>query len=108
MCMANEKKMYKLINANGDEYLSPEKGAIGGYRNGGQKIYGKLNCKNALNWIAKGHYVKHRVFFKDEATAIAAGYHPCGKCMKDHYKLYKEGKIIPGNLEETRKHVDFL
>lgn len=106
--MIEEQRMYKLIGADGKEYLSPEKGTLGGYRNGKQKIYGKLDCKNALSWIAKGHYVEHRVFFKDEATAIAAGYHPCGKCMKPHYNLYKEGKIIPGDLEATKQNVDFL
>jgi hypothetical protein len=30
-----------------------------------------------------------RVFFANEATAIAAGYRPCAKCMKDKYLLWK-------------------
>ena len=106
--MADEPKMYKLIGADGKEYLSPEKGTLGGYHRGKTKIYGQLDCRSALRHIAEGHYVKYRVFFKDEATAIAAGYHPCGVCMKEHYKLFQEGKIIPGNLEETTKNVDFL
>jgi methylphosphotriester-DNA--protein-cysteine methyltransferase len=42
-----------------------------------------------LRWIAKGHYVKQRVFFADEATAITAGYRPCAGCLKDRYALWK-------------------
>ena len=67
-----EQKMYKLIGPDGKEYISEEKGTLGGHRK--LKIYGKLNCPSALRYIAKGDYVQHRVFFKDEETAIAAGY----------------------------------
>ena len=102
------KKMYKLLDENGKEYLSAEKGLVGGNRK--LKIYGRMDCPSALSALKRygDSYVKSRVFFKDEATAIAAGYRPCGNCMREHYKLYKEGKIIPGNLEETKKLVDFL
>ena len=103
-----ESKMYKLLGADGEFYLSSEKGALGG--NGALKIYGRMDCPSALSAIKRygDSYPSHRVFFKDEATAIAAGFRPCGNCMKAHYKLWKEGKIIPGNLEETKKNVDFL
>ena len=107
--MSNEQKMYKLIGADGKEYLSPSKGLLGG--NGKDKIYGRLECGMAnytLKTAGRETYISHRVFFKDEATAIAAGYRPCGSCMRAHFKLWKEGKIIPGNLEETKKNVDFL
>ena len=104
--MSDEKKLYKLLDENGQEYLSPEKGALGG--NGKDKIYGRMDCPSALRAIREGGYIEHRVFFKDEATAIAAGFRPCGNCMKEHYKLWKEGKIIPGKLEDTKKNVDFL
>jgi methylphosphotriester-DNA--protein-cysteine methyltransferase len=33
------------------------------------------------------------VFFKDEQTALAAGYRPCAVCMREHYNLWKEGKL---------------
>ena len=103
-----EAKMYKLIDENGKEYLSPEKGTLGG--NGKAKIYGRLDCPMALNAIKKygNIYPESRVFFKDEAVAIAAGFRPCRSCMYAHFKLWKEGKIIPGDLEETKKYVDFL
>ena len=81
-------KQYKLLDSSGNEFLSNSPGTIGGYRKG--KIYGKLDCPSAASYIAKGHYVQHRVFFADEATAISAGYRPCGKCMKEAYLKWKE------------------
>lgn len=80
--------MYKLLDENGKEYLSEEPGTIGGHRK--LKIYGKLDCSSARRYISKGQYVQYRVFFKDEETAIAAGYRPCGVCMKEEYKKWKE------------------
>ena len=58
------EKQYRLMDENEKIYLSPEPGQLGGYRRG--KIYGRLDCKSANRAIAKGGYVKHRVFFKDE------------------------------------------
>lgn len=81
------EKLYKLLNGQGKEYESTEKGQLGGHRR--LKIYGRLDCPSALSYIAKGQYVQHRVFFLDEETAIAAGYRPCGKCMKEQYKVWK-------------------
>lgn len=86
----NEVKKYKLMGPDGKEYLSEEKGTLGGHRK--LKIYGRLDCPSALRHIDKGHYVQHRVFFKDEETAIAAGYRPCGICMKQAYKKWKSEK----------------
>jgi hypothetical protein len=80
-------KQYRLIGADGREYLSPTPGTLGGHRR--TKGYGRLDCRVALSWIAKGHYVGHRVFFADEATAIAAGYRPCAVCMPDEYRVWK-------------------
>lgn len=82
--------MYKLIGKDGKEYLSETKGTLGGHKR--LKIYGKLDCKSALRYIAKGQYVKYRVFFADEETAIQAGYRPCGVCMKEKYKIWKESQ----------------
>ncbi len=87
-----EKKLYKLINGNGEEYLSETKGLYGGNR--ALKIYGRLDCPSALNWIAKGYYVKNRVFFATEEDAIKAGYRPCGVCLPLKYKEWKESNQI--------------
>ena len=83
-----ETKYYKLLGEDGKEYKSTIKGELGGY-NGKEKIYGRLDCPSALSWIAKGYYVDKRVFFKDEYTAIKAGFRPCGCCMKDKYLEWK-------------------
>ncbi|HEY2371120.1 MAG TPA: Ada metal-binding domain-containing protein [Gaiellaceae bacterium] len=80
--------MYKLIGADGKHYLSATPGTLGGHRK--NKIYGRLDCAGAASWIAKGHYVKQRVFFRDEATAVAAGYRPCARCMPAAYAVWKE------------------
>jgi methylphosphotriester-DNA--protein-cysteine methyltransferase len=29
------------------------------------------------------------VFFADEATAVAAGYRPCARCLPERYALWK-------------------
>ncbi len=83
--MAN--KTYTLIGADGKSYESLTKGTLGGHRK--DKIYGTLTCAGAARWIAKGHYVKQRVFFADEQTAIAAGYRPCFECLREKYKKWK-------------------
>lgn len=85
--MFNNTKTYKLMDENGNIYVSEQPGILGGYKK--RKIYGRLDCPSALRHIAKGEYVKHRVFFADEATAIKAGYRPCGICMKEAYKVWK-------------------
>ncbi len=79
--------MYKLINSQGKQYLSEQKGSLGGHK--GNKIYGRLDCPTALRYIAKGQYLKHRVFFKDEKTAVSAGYRPCARCMPNEYSNWK-------------------
>ena len=83
-------KKYILINSDGKPYESDEPGLFGGHKK--LKIYGRLDCPSALRYIAKGPYVQHRVFFADEETAIAAGYRPCGVCMKEAYKAWKESQ----------------
>lgn len=78
---------YTLIGADGKPYESEAPGALGGHRL--NKIYGTLDCAGAARWIAKGHYVKQRVFFADEPTAIAAGYRPCARCMPERYREWR-------------------
>lgn len=79
--------MYKLLDSRGNEYSSDTPGLIGGHRL--QKTYGRLDCPSAKRWLKQGHYKKYRVFFKDEQTAIDAGYRPCGACMKSEYLKWK-------------------
>lgn len=84
------KKKYKLMTAEGKIIMSSIPGKIGGNKR--LKIYGRLDCPSANRWIQKGYYVKDRVFFKDEKTAIEAGYRPCAVCMKEEYKVWKKQK----------------
>lgn len=81
-------KNYTLTGADGRPYPSPIKGTWGGHRGG--KIYGRLDCPAALRAIARGGYAKNRLFFADEATALAAGYRPCGACCKDRHHAWKK------------------
>jgi len=80
-------KQYSLLGSDGRLYLSDTPGAWGGNRRG--KIYGRLDCPAALRAIARGGYVKHRVFFIDEQTAITAGYRPCAVCLPEKYTQWK-------------------
>lgn len=48
------------------------------------------SCPSAIRALPRG-YAKRRVFFADEATAIAAGYRPCSVCMRDEYRRWKSG-----------------
>jgi methylphosphotriester-DNA--protein-cysteine methyltransferase len=79
---------YTLLGADGRPYSSDRPGQWGGHRR--SKIYGRLDCPSALRAISRGGYVRNRVFFADEATAIAAGYRPCSVCCQDRYRAWKD------------------
>jgi methylphosphotriester-DNA--protein-cysteine methyltransferase len=80
-----DQPVYTLLGPGGP-YSSETPGALGG--NSKLRIYGRLDCRSANRWVGKG-YEKIRVFFADEETAIAAGYRPCGTCMRDVYRAWK-------------------
>jgi methylphosphotriester-DNA--protein-cysteine methyltransferase len=84
---APSSKAYKLLGADGRLYLSADPGLFGGHRK--SRIYGRLDCRAARRVISAGGYVTNRVFFADEATAIAAGYRPCAVCMSAAYHTWK-------------------
>ncbi len=64
-------------------------GTLGGHR--GSRIYGRLDCPGALRAIARGGYIRDRVFFLDEPAAIAAGYRPCWLCLREAYTRLEDG-----------------
>ena len=80
--------MYKLLGADRKEYLSETPGKLGGHSQ--RKVYGRLDCGAALSSIRRypGVYEKSRVFFADERAALAAGYRPCGNCLRAKYREY--------------------
>ena len=75
-----------LQGADGRPYSSETPGTLGGSSR--LRIYGRLDCWSARNALGKG-YEKIRVFFADEPTPIAAGYRPCGHCMREKYRAWK-------------------
>jgi methylphosphotriester-DNA--protein-cysteine methyltransferase len=79
---------YTLTGPDGEPYESPTPGTLGGHRRG--KLYGRLDCPSARRATARGDYVRHRVFFPNEATAIAAGYRPCATCLPEKYQAWKQ------------------
>ena len=52
------------------------------------KINGKLNCNSG-----KRMKKQNRVFFTSAKEATLLGYRPCGHCMRDEYKKWKDGLI---------------
>ena len=79
---------YTLLGADGKPRESDVPGQWGGHRR--TRIYGRLDCPSALRAVARGGYLRQRVFFADEATAIAAGYRPCAICCPDRYQAWKQ------------------
>lgn len=81
---------YILLGADGKPRESDVEGQWGGHR--GTRIYGRLDCPSALRAIARGGYVQDRVFFADEATAVAAGYRPCAVCCPGRYQAWQAAR----------------
>jgi len=52
------------------------------------KIYGLLSCSSG-----KRMKRNNRIFFVSETEAIENGYRPCGHCMKNEYKNWKNGIV---------------
>ena len=52
------------------------------------KIYGKLNCS-----AGKRMKKENRVFFVSETEAVKQDFRPCGHCMKNEYKKWKNDFI---------------
>ena len=82
-----------MIGGDGEPYVSRTPGTFGGHRR--SRIYGRLDCPGALRWIARGYYVRHRVFFADEAAAKAAGYRPCAVCLPGEYQRWRARRDVP-------------
>jgi hypothetical protein len=83
-------RSWTLLGADGQPYESDVPGTLGGHRR--SRVYGRLDCPGALRWIARGHYVRHRVFFLDVDTARAAGYRPCAVCLRAEYRAWKSSQ----------------
>ena len=93
---AKSTRPYRLLAPDGATYQSADPGQLGGYRP--LRIYGRLDCWSARKFLVKGGYASNRVFFANEQSAIAAGYRPCGHCLRAEYKAWKCGGV-PGTVE---------
>jgi hypothetical protein len=97
----SEASVYKLLGTDGI-YESATKGTLGGNRE--SRIYGRLDCPAATRAFDQG-YKKIRVFFADEASAIAARYRPCGTCMRERYQQHEaKAPLPPGPLGIGPQH----
>jgi hypothetical protein len=85
-------RTWRLLDASGRPFESARPGTLGGHRR--SRIYGRLDCASARRAMARGGYVAERVFFADEATAIAAGYRPCATCLPDRYAAWKAARDL--------------
>lgn len=85
----DSERTWRLLGADRRVHDSPVPGTRGGNRR--LKIYGRLDCPNALRWLAQGHYARNRVFFADKTTAVAAGYRPCAICLPAEWRRHEEG-----------------
>lgn len=74
---ARSRKLYALLK-NGEIKL-------GG--NQRLRIYGTLDCHSGKRM--KG---TNRVFFQNEAEAVAHDFRPCGHCRRDEYVQWKQRK----------------
>lgn len=99
--MPTSNQTFTLMGPDGRPYSSVLPGSFGGHRGG--KLYGRLDCRAAHQAMARGGYVKHRVFFADEATAIAAGYRPCAVCMPYEYAAWKKTQAAPSSSGVRKK-----
>lgn len=84
--MRSGSRVYRLLTPGG-VVESARPGTLGGNR--AAKIYGRLDCPSAKRALARGGYATSRVFFADEATAIACGYRPCVRCLPQQYASWK-------------------
>jgi hypothetical protein len=89
--MTQAQHTWTLLGTDGTAYESLVPGTLGG--NSRARIYGRLDCGSALAALRKGGYARHRVFFVDAQTAHAAGFRPCGTCLRDEYREWKAAQV---------------
>lgn len=92
-----------MLDEHGRPYQSDTPGTLGGYRR--SRIYGRLGCPSALRSIAKGQYVQHRVIFANEEVAVAAGYRPCGSCLRPNYRQWLADTEARKVIRETEREL---
>ncbi len=84
-----QRMSFRLLAADGTFFESGVPGTLGGNRR--LRIYGRLDCPSAARALSRG-YAQRRVFFRDEAAAIAAGYRPCARCLPGRHRDWKSAR----------------
>ncbi len=83
-------KLYTLVGPDATPYRSQTPGRYGD--TGPASSMGGWTARLRCVPSPHGGYVKHRVFFADEATAIAAGYRPCAVCLPAQHAAWKRSR----------------
>jgi hypothetical protein len=90
--MLNHEFFLERIIGRPSLWLLIRNGTIKNAGNRALKIYGTLGCKSG-----KRLKPANRVFFTCEEEAVAAGYRPCGHCLKTAFQSWKAtNKTIKG------------
>ncbi len=58
------------------------------------RIFGRLDCRSGRRMLRQ-----HRVFFVDEAEALAAGYRPCAHCLRPAYRRWRAEQLASAAAE---------
>ena len=80
-------KHIELSNTVLHSLIKQQKITFGG-NNKQLKIYGLLGCKSG-----KRMKTKNRVFFSTEKEALSLGFRPCGHCMQQQYRNWKNETV---------------
>ncbi|UVE17974.1 metal-binding protein [Pseudomonas sp. LS44] len=88
--VAKADQRWRVLGPDGQIWFSEQPGTLGGHRR--TRIYGRLDCRAALQAIARGGYVSDRVFFLNASAAQAAGYRPCAVCLPADYARWKAAR----------------
>ena len=85
---AGVSKTYTLLGADGRAVPERREGPARRQRPH-QGLRHAWTAPSRSRCCAAGFEPKHRVFFADEETAIAAGFRPCGACMRARYREWR-------------------
>lgn len=94
-CQYSDKQLFMLrhIDIQDGELRSKIRhGELNFAGNAGLRIYGRLSCTSG-----KRMKKNNRVFFNDVLDALQHGFRPCGHCLKEDFKKWKDGRIESKN-----------
>ena len=90
------KEQYTIVHGNKTVSLSDQPTQLGG--NLRTKTFGRLDCPSVVN--KSKHTCHNQVFFEYEENAILTFFKPCGICMKELYRDWKNNNHKEMTLDE--------